>query len=208
MGGVTQQVNLYRGPAPGDASSSGARVLLFTGFAALATVVSLAIGSELYLYWLDREHGDVASGLQRQKIELAGLEDRLNSVQTDPVLQSELAGLRATRKRVQRDLQIIARHHGSSGGFSAFFGGLARNTLNGLWLSNVGVAAGGAELRLHGQATAPELVPRLLQSLATEPAFAGRAFREVTFERQEQESGAVVDFQLRSARTEEVDDAG
>lgn len=208
MGGVTQQINLYRGPDPTDAPSSGARTLLFTGLAALATVLSLAIGGEFYLLWLDRERNDIASGLQRQQAEMTRLADKLSRVRVDPVLQSELAGLRAARKAVQRDLAAIARHQGASGGFSSFFGGLARNTLDGLWLNNVGVAAGGAELRLEGQATAPELVPRLLQSLSAEPAFAGRTFREVRFERQEHDSGTVVDFQLRSARGEEVDDAG
>lgn len=208
MGGLTQQVNLYRGPDPADASSSGARTLLFTGLAVLTAVLSLAIGGEFYLHWLDRERTVIAGGLQQQQIEMTRLADKLSKVQIDPVLQSELAGLRAARKAVQRDLAAIARHQGASDGFSSFFGGLARNTLDGLWLNNVGVAAGGAELRLEGQATAPELIPRLLQSLSAEPAFAGRSFREVLFERQEHDSGAVVEFQLRSARGDEADDAG
>ena len=51
-------------------------------------------------------------------------------------------------------------------------------------------------------------MPRLLQTLAGEQAFAGRSFRKVTFERQESEAGALIDFELRSAQSEEIDDAG
>ena len=61
---------------------------------------------------------------------------------------------------------------------------------------------------LKGRTVGPELVPRLLQILAGEQAFAGRSFRKVTFERQESESGALIDFELRSAQSEEIDDAG
>ena len=124
-------------------------------------------------------------------------------------LQAELVRLRAVRNGLNLNLAAIARQTGArSTGFSAYFGGLARNTLDGLWLSNVALSAGGEEMLLKGQATEPQLVPRLLQTLAHEQAFAGRTFREVSFERREVETGALIDFELRSAQVEEVDDAG
>ena len=61
---------------------------------------------------------------------------------------------------------------------------------------------------LKGQALEPELVPQLLQTLAHEPAFSGRSFRKVTFERRDLEVRQVVEFELRSAESGELDDAG
>ena len=209
MGGVAQQINLYRGNEAERATHAGARLLLFAGLGALAAVLTLGLVMEFYLAGVSTDRAEVAKNLRQREIALAGFKETLASRVVDPHLESELAALRETRARLNANLAAITQHTGSaSNGFAAFFAGLARNTLDGLWLSNVGVSAGGSEMLLKGQTTEPALVPRLLQTLAGEGVFAGRTFRKVTFERQKREAGALVDFELRSAKSGEGNDAG
>lgn len=209
MGSLVQQVNLYRGHDSSDATGDGPKVLLFTGVGALVLVLMLAAAGELYLSGVTADRALVAENLRNREAQLARFESTLSSPEVDPFLQAELERLRRTQARLNTNLVAIARHTGTrSSGFSAYFSGLARNTLDGLWFNNVAVSAGGEEMLLKGQAIEPELVPRLLQTLAAEQAFAGRTFRKVSFERQQLDTGTVIDFELRSAQTEEVDDAG
>ncbi|MGB5638623.1 MAG: hypothetical protein WBM58_05495 [Sedimenticolaceae bacterium] len=209
MGGLVQEVNLYRGHEARSAVSAGGRRLFFSAVGAMVAVLVLALAGELYLAGVRADRALVAENLRLHEVKLADFKQTLASPMPDPFLESELARLREARIRIDANLVAIGEQRGlESNGFSTFFGGLARNTLEGLWFRNVEIAAGGSELLLKGQTTEPALVPRLLQTLATEDAFAGRTFRKVTFERREHEGGTLVDFELRSAESEDVDDAG
>jgi hypothetical protein len=209
MGGIVQQINLYRGHAAAASASDGARLMLYAGIGALLIVGVLAIAGEVYLSGLSEERNAVAERLRRQEAELTKFRATLHKPKIDPFLEAELANLRALQRQLDANLTAITQHTAAApSGFSPFFGGLARNTLDGLWFNAVGLSAGGAEMVLRGQTTEPALIPRLLQTLAAEEAFSGRTFRNVTFERQEESPRAVVDFELRSAQAEEVGDAG
>ena len=204
-----QQVNLYRGHKSAAGKSDDTRILLYAGLGALCLVVLLAGGTEVYLQQLSSKRAQVAQDLSARKAELAKLKSTLTPPPLDPHLESELARLRGTRDELNANLAAIAQHtNAASGGFSEYFSGLARNTLDGLWFRNVALSAGGSEMLLKGQALEPELVPQLLQTLAGESAFSGRSFRKVTFERRDLEARPVVEFELRSAESMEANDAG
>ena len=214
MGGIdepvaTQEVNLYRPAATATPLNPGARVLLFTAVAVFAGVIALAIAGELYLSGIQADREAASERLTHSRERLAEAEVSLIPTPADPFLESELARLSDTAVGLQATLDTLAAHRATTGsGFSAVFDGLARNTVDGLWFDKVDLRAGGALLSLRGQALQPALVPRLLQSLADESAFAGRSFRKVSFERRDQESGAVIDFELQSAPLQEPNDAG
>lgn len=209
MGGLAQQINLYRGPKKADAATNSVRVLLFAGVGSVCLVLMLVVAGEFYLSGVTADRAAVAGKLRQREAALAEYAANMRRPEIDPFLEAELTRLRQAKDRLNRNLAEIARQSGArSDGFSAYFGGLARNTLDGLWFQNVALSAGGEEMLLKGQATEPQLVPRLLQILAKEQAFNGRTFRKVSFERRELEAGALIDFELRSAQLEEVDDAG
>jgi hypothetical protein len=204
-----QQVNLYRGHQSAVSKAVDAKILLYAGLGTLCLIVLLAGGGEVYLQQLSSKRALVAQDLSAREAELATFKATLTPPPLDPHLESELGRLRETRDQLNANLVAIAKHtDAASGGFSDYFASLARNTLDGLWFRNVAVLAGGNEMLLKGQALEPELVPQLLQTLAHEPAFSGRSFRKVTFERRDLEARPVVEFELRSAPSVEPDDAG
>jgi len=209
VGGLVQQINLYRGHDARSTADAKVRLLVISGVGALCFVLVLAIAGEIYLSGVAEDRALVAENLRHREQELAKYSATFAVPPIDPHLEAELTRLRAVKHGLNTNLMLIARQTGTrSEGFSAYFGGLARNALDGLWFNNVAVSAGGERMLLKGRAIEPELVPRLLQTLRNEQAFAGRTFRKVTFERQESKSGPLINFELRSAQSEEVDDAG
>ncbi len=85
---------------------------------------------------------------------------------------------------------------GNAQGLSPYLEALARRRVNGLWLRTVAVGDGGAALLLEGSALDARLVPRLVQALGREPAYAGRAFERLVIERP-RAAPRRVDFRLR-----------
>lgn len=61
-----------------------------------------------------------------------------------------------------------------SSGFSPYFQALARQIVDGLWLTQFTV--GGGEMRISGRALQAQLVPTYIRRLGTEPALQGRQF--------------------------------
>ena len=209
MGGLVQQINLYTGDATSVAQNTSGRLLLTAGIGALLVVVILAGAGEFYLSDVQAQRDAVAARLTAQRSEFERVKATLVTPGVDPFLESELAALRGQRRRLSANLSAIdGLQNAQPNTFSEFFGGLARNPVDGLWFSNVGLAAGGDEVLLKGMTTEPSLVPRLLQTLASEKAFAGRTFRRVSLQRQDGDAAGPVLFELRSAASGGDEDAG
>lgn len=204
-----QQVDLHRVDGAAQRYERGARTMLTAGAAALGAVLLLAAAGEIYLYRLDAQRDRVADELQARRAALESYRAATPVPTPDPHLAAERDALQAGKAALAANLAAIARHDGMVDlRFSEVFAGLSRRAIEGLWFNDIGVTGGGSRLSLGGQTLEPALVPRLLQELAQETAFAGRTFRKVRFERRATDQGDVVDFELRSARAEGVDDAG
>ncbi|MGE0482870.1 MAG: hypothetical protein AB7Q81_01895 [Gammaproteobacteria bacterium] len=66
--------------------------------------------------------------------------------------------------------------YGSPDGLSSYLEGLARQHVEGTWLTGVKIGGGGQAVGLLGKTLLPELVPAYLERLAQEPSFRGKAF--------------------------------
>ncbi|MCB1800935.1 MAG: hypothetical protein KDI82_04515 [Gammaproteobacteria bacterium] len=207
MGGLVQQINLYRPDMVTAKADRNARLLLTVAIASLAAVLLLTLAGELYLSNLADQRATVAEQLRKQQADVARVRDSLVAHDPDPFLEAELDRLQRQVVAIDTNLVALNEVRPTGSGFADFFAGLARNTVDGLWFDGVVLSAGGREVMLKGVATDPALVPRLLQTLTTEPAFNGRSFRKVSFQRQPQEQGGLVGFELRSAQVSGADDA-
>ena len=84
----------------------------------------------------------------------------------------------------------------SDGRFSGYFDGLARSSINGLWLTRIKVGTSGEAMMLSGQATSGDKVPGLLMKLENQPAFVDASFQTVQI--QENPAGNLLDFTLET----------
>lgn len=64
--------------------------------------------------------------------------------------------------------------------FSSYFEGLARRTLEGLWLEDIHIQEGGQSIKLVGGTYQAKLIPKWLKTLKKEPAFQGITFQSAT----------------------------
>ncbi len=139
------------------------------------------------------------AALEQARAELARLDQALADARVkyppqarDAHLAERVARLAQEVAHKRRVLDTLSgRTFGNTRGFAGHLAGLARQRLEGVWLTGVAIRRGGTEISLTGASLDPELVPRLLQRLSREQAFAGTEFRRFLMERSEELKGAV-----------------
>ncbi len=195
---MKQQINLYhptlRRRRPVFAARSMARGI---ALAALGLLVLYA-----YPAWQVAGLARHVEALEWQRAaalgRLAQLEERVPRREPSRLLASEVERLAGEVSRRGELLETFrGRVDDARTGFSEHLAGLARQRVEGLWLTDLAVRDAGSSLELGGSALRPELVPILVQRLAGEPVFEGASFGHLILER-EDEAGRRVDFRLRT----------
>jgi hypothetical protein len=79
--------------------------------------------------------------------------------------------------------------------FSELLAGLARQHVDGMWLSRIDISANGRDMYLEGSTLDAKRVPQFVGKLSSEQAYAGREFRKVVIKRNET-NDALLDFVL------------
>ena len=72
---------------------------------------------------------------------------------------------------------------GSTGGFSDYLRGFARQAPEGLWLTGFTIGAGGNDMEIRGSMLNPATLPDYIRRLGTEKSFQGRNFAALTMNR-------------------------
>ena len=123
--------------------------------------------------------------------EAQALAARVASVKPDTTLQAEIAS--AQRKVLQRRAALQALDGNAAdrdGGFSSRLEALARQSVDGLWLT--GMVLRGNDVLLKGRALTPALIPFYVQRLDREASLQGNAFRALEVSRPVENAKAVV----------------
>lgn len=176
---------------------------VLTGKAIVQIGISVVVGLGLvsgYLGWRVAGLGKELAQLQVSRAEgVKRLEDtsrKFPAKKKSQLLEAEVARLAGEKTAKQRVTKAIARDGlGNGRGFSPYLEGLARQRLEGVWLTGVDVADGGADVGIHGSTLEPDLVPRFLQRLSAEAAFSGKEFKTFKMMRPEGEERRI-DFIL------------
>jgi len=110
----------------------------------------------------------------------------------DPVrlIDAEIQRTQNEIARRQRLVGLLSQGSlGNTHGFSDQFTALARQHVDGTWLTSISIGSGGESVALQGITRAPELVPIYLDRLLKEPAFANLSFNEMELTRADATSG-------------------
>jgi Tfp pilus assembly protein PilN len=185
-----QQINLYQ-PILRKQQKIFSAVTMVQG-AALVLVGLLLFFA--FASWQSRAIAAQYAQLETRRAEalkrIAQMHSMFPEKAKDTALQEEVARL---RKELEGRQQIAARldatDAGNLEGFASHLEGLARQKPANLWLTDISVSRGGAELELRGSSFQPEQVPRYLQRLAEEPAFTGREFSDLQIFQPEKRPG-------------------
>jgi len=197
-----QQINLFQ-------PVFRKRQEVLTGKAIVQICISVLVGVGLvsgYLAWRVAGLGEELVQMQTRYAQgVKRLEDtsrKFPAKKKSQLLEAEVARLAGEKAAKQGVTRAISRDGlGNGGGFSAYLEGLARQRLDGVWLTGVDVADGGANVGLHGSTLEPDLVPRFLQRLSEEAAFSGKEFKTFKMVRPEGDERRI-DFILETRGVE------
>lgn len=173
---MSQQINLYN-----PLFEHQVQIVTVRSMAAVLGVLVLGLAGVIATaeVRVARLQGEVDESGRR----LAGAEKRLAEASVsfaprarDAGLAAQLQDADAQRAALERVSARIQRGDlGDTHGYAEYFRALARQNVDGLWLTGVTVAGAGSEIGVRGRALDPALVPVYLGRLRNEPVLQGKA---------------------------------
>ena len=201
---MRQQVNLYQDALKKPKLKYSAALLM--QLSAVVVVVSILIGGYQYVRLLQQEKALQAEQQKQATVmaELKQLEYELSIRKRDLTLEDRLNDKEKELANKQKVFNILSRDEfGNTRGFVEHIAGLARQKVDGLWLTRLRIASGGTDIELHGTTSKSVLLPQYLQRLSAEKAFTGTEFKKLSMQRQEKQK-QWLDFSLVNIRQDEV----
>lgn len=199
-----QQVNLYQDELKTQKLKYSASMLLQISVV-LVVVLSIITGFSYFQQQLHQT--SLAEHQQKQKIAMADLQkiqSQLSLRNKDAVLARRITEKTKELSSKQKVLNILSRDEfGNTKGFIEHVSGLARQRVDGLWLTKIRIASGGTDISLNGTTSKPSLLPKYLQRLSSEKAFSGTEFQSLFMARQEKKK-QLLNFSLKNQKVDMV----
>jgi hypothetical protein len=195
---MSQQINLFDARFRRQKPHFSAATMAL----AVVAVAALALGiRELYAYQ-NRSLEAAAAQTDKRAAELREQAARFAREFGDPgrgtALADELVRLEE-QLRVRRGLleAIQGGAGASAAGFSPYLTALARQTMQGVWLTGMEIGSGSGALVLKGRVLQGELVPAYIERLNREPLFKGRVVSEMRLAAKDNAGKRYVEFSLQ-----------
>lgn len=177
---MSQQINLID---PGF----GQRKSHFTALAMVQAFVVVAAGSFAIYTYEGRQTREFERTLAQSDRDLESRREqikRFTAQFSDQGRSREVAEeLKRAEERLRQRRELLNDMETAGGattqGFSPFLAALARQRLEGMWLTGLAIGGSANALVIKGRALDSSLVPAYIQSLNREPPFAGRAVSEL-----------------------------
>jgi MSHA biogenesis protein MshI len=191
-----QQVNLYQASLKPPRQLMSSKQLVQMMLASIALVVVLGFvqswfagGVQQALQELQHEQKTLLADIEKLNLELSKRQDSTQMTQQLKQLEQEVSD----KQQVMQALKV--QSFGNTRGFARYFSGLARQHIDGVWLTSLRIQAGGQLMDLKGNTHSADLLPRYLQQLAKENSFNGIEFK--TFLMQRSEESGFIEFDMR-----------
>ena len=181
-----QQVNLYQDELKTKKLKYSALILMQLG---VFLIVVLSVAAGFKYFQLQQHQSTLVEKQQKQKAAMAELQKiqaELALRKKDTTLAARILQKTNELANKQKVLNILSRDEfGNTKGFIEHVSGLARQRLDGLWLTKIRIADGGTDVTLNGTTSKPSLLPKYLQRLSAEKVFSGTEFQSLLMARQE-----------------------
>ncbi|MGZ8293084.1 MAG: PilN domain-containing protein [Telluria sp.] len=172
---MSQQINLFNPVFLKQkkvfSSIAMARALGVLAFGALAMV---AYGRQ-QVAALEKEAKAASAQLEQKQARQAMVNSEFAPREPGQELQAEIVQAEARLRALRSVSGVLARGGlGDTNGYAEYFKALARQNIDGLWLTGVSVA--GADVGIRGRALDSKLVPGYITRLTREPVMQGKSF--------------------------------
>lgn len=174
---MSQQVNLFNPAFEERKQTFGAATMAQALGVLLAGVIALAWYGNAHVAALQKEADAGAQQLTKKQARLASVGTEFAPRQKSAALEAEVAEAEAQLASLRKVSAVLdSGELGNTRGYSEYFKALARQNVDGLWLTGVSVAAGGNDIGVRGRALDPALLPGYLGRLTREDTLRGKAF--------------------------------
>jgi len=201
---ILQQVNLYRDELKTQKLTYSALMLLQL---CIILVVVFSAVAGFRAFQVQQQQSSLVAKQQKQKVMMADLQKlqaEFSSRKKDTALSRRIKDKTKELANKQKVLGILSRDEfGNTKGFVEHISGLARQRIEGLWLTQIRIADGGTNVALHGSMSKPALLPKYLQRLSAEKVFTGTEFQSLLMARQEK-NNQWLNFSLQNKKKDEV----
>ena len=193
---MKQEVNLYQPGAKKKRPLFSGADLAFTAAVLLAAMGALYAHGSWVVRGLDEDIARLSAQRDEAQGRLAELDRVLPPKKKSAVLESRIEQT-AEQINVRRALLNGLSERGSDrpSGFSGHLEGLARQHVDGLWLTGLRIQDGGRNIALEGSALHAALVPAQIERFSDDERLAGLTFHHLTIKRTKS-ADAPVDFVL------------
>lgn len=199
-----QQVNLYRDELKTQKLNYSALMLLQLS---IFFIVVFSAVAGFRAFQLQQLQSNLVVKQQEQKVVMANLQNlqaEFSKRKKDTTLTKRIVEKTKELSNKQKVLGILSQDEfGNTKGFIEHISGLARQRIEGLWLTQIRIAGGGTDVALHGTTSKPALLPKYLQRLSAEKAFAGTEFQSLLMQRQDKKK-QWLNFSLQNKKTSEA----
>jgi hypothetical protein len=208
---MSQQINLYNPAFEHKRQLFSARSMA-AALGVLALGMGLACGyAQTRVSSLQAEAKTVAAQLEQAQARMTQASSEFAPRKPDPALQARLAASRDRLAALQKVAGIVGKGGlGNTQGYAEYFRALARQGMEGLWLTAVNVEGAGADIGVRGRALDPALVPGYIGRLRSEPVMQGKTIGSLAIDQGQAADGKdakpaglpFVEFQFQSAAVE------
>lgn len=177
---MSQQINLYNPLFLKTEKHFSARTMAQALLVVLVAIAAVFVFGLVQTRSTERLAVQYRDQLAREQTQVTSLVAQANSASRSKALESEVGQLEAQTKLRRATLQALSTGElGNTAGFSEFLAALGRQTLSGVWLTEIRIDDAGNGLVVQGRALRPELLPAYLDRLSREPMMRGRRVTEM-----------------------------
>lgn len=177
---MSQQINLYNPLFLKTEKHFSARTMAQALLVVLVAIAAIFVFGLMQTRSTERLAAQYRDQLAREQTQVTSLVAQASSASRSKALESEVAQLEAQIKLRRATLQALSTGElGNTAGFSEFLAALGRQTLSGVWLTEIRIDDAGNGLFVQGRALRAELLPAYLDRLSREPMMRGRRVTEM-----------------------------
>jgi hypothetical protein len=176
---VSQQINLYSPIFRREKKYFSAATMALALGVVAAGVTALSVYAQMQVAVLDRQAAETSQRMNRDAARLQAMVSDKSGETRRKELEARIKEAEgALKARQQISNALNSDSLGNSKGFSSLLQAFSRQTVEGIWLTQIGLDTDNA-MSISGQALRPDLVPVYLERLRREQRFRGYAFENL-----------------------------
>jgi len=174
---VSQQINLFNPIFLQQKKIFSTRTMAQALGVLVVGVVAMAFYGNARVASLQKQADTGAAQLQARQARLTAVNAEFPPRQKDPQLAAAVAEAERQLGALREVSGVLQGGGlGNTRGYAEYFRALARQHVEGLWLTGLTITGAGNEIGVRGRALDPESVPGFLTRLTREPVMQGKGF--------------------------------